>query len=173
MKYRKAYVPIDPNKPIMRGIKTPSELEKKVIRDKRVNGIFRKLTDWYYKPKSFERSGKMYTRLGVRYFQKGLMNSYGGLLRFLGGKKGPGNYFIGNKRTVSDMVTYEGWTRFNELIHMPLMFTCGYDMLENLSQGNYGAAAGEGALVLLNSYCVFLQRYNRARVYNTLDLKLK
>ncbi|MBT5023367.1 hypothetical protein HOK51_08700 [Candidatus Woesearchaeota archaeon] len=174
MKYRKPYSPIDPNKPIIGGIKNPSDLESKILAKKKNDlGIFRKLTNWYYRPKSFERSGKLYTWLGVKYFQKALMGTYGKFIKKLGGARHPSNYFVGENRTVPNMLTYESGTRFNEFIHTPLIFICGKNTIQSASEGRIDEAVVHAAFMALNFYCTILQRYNRARVYNTLDLKLK
>jgi len=55
--------------------------------------------------------------------------------------------------------------RFNELIHAPATAYFEYKLAEDLGNNNYS----EAVFLLIHGYCTMLQRYNRARVYNTLD----
>lgn len=128
-----------------------------------------KSTDWYFAPKSFERSGKLYEALGVRPFKKLVMGTFGKLHKILGADKTGSNYFIGQDRSKRGLKKFEAETRFNEFVHAPFTAYCGYKLAEDLGNNNYSGAIVDGIGLLINGYCTMLQRYNRARVYNTLD----
>ena len=52
----------------------PSELERQLNSTELDNrSILQKAKDWYFAPKSFERSGKLYETLGIRLFKKYLL----------------------------------------------------------------------------------------------------
>ncbi|MBT7902764.1 hypothetical protein HN587_02800 [Candidatus Woesearchaeota archaeon] len=95
------------------------------------------------------------------------MNTFGRLTR----KSVPSNYRVGTNRSISDLKKYEVGTRLNELIHAPQIIWNAYELVQHVSNGNTGSAFYWGALLFVNTYCTLLQRYNRARVYNTLEQK--
>jgi len=41
--------------------------------------------------------------------------------------------------------------------------------IEKLSNGNYHTAIIDGVFFLLNAYAAMTQRYNRARIYHTIE----
>jgi len=128
-----------------------------------------KSTDWYFAPKSFERSGKLYEALGVRQFKKLIMGTVGRLFKKMGMDETTGTYFIGKERNKKTIKQYELMARINETIHAPFTAYFGYKLAEDLGNNNYSGAIGDGIALLINGYCTMVQRYNRARVYNTLD----
>ena len=130
---------------------------------------FERVTDWYFEPKSFERSGKLYESLKIRLFKKLIMGSVGFAFKKAGKNDVPRTYFVGKQRTGDSLKTYELFARINEMIHVPLAVTMSYYCLEKISNDDYSGAIVSGFFAVLNAYCVMLQRYNRARVYNTLD----
>jgi len=98
------------------------------------------------------------------------MATAGKFHRWLGAHKTGSNYYIGKERSVSKLKEFETQTRFNECVHTPFMLFFTYKLAEDLANGSYTDAVFDAVIgVALNGYCVMLQRYNRARVYNTLD----
>ncbi len=70
-----------------------------------------KSTDWYFAPKSFERSGKLYKALGVRQFKKLVIGTFGWVFKKIGMDETTGTYFIGKERNRKPGIgpkTYEG-----------------------------------------------------------------
>jgi len=147
-----------------------STLEEKVslaiVEDR---SVLRKVTDIYFKPKFFEKSGKLYETLGVKYVQKAIMGTAGRVLRAIGIDKISGNYFIGKKRDLESLKSYENGTRINELIHTPLTIILANNTINSLAEENYGNAAVTGVIGLVNAGCTMLQRYNRARVDKVIE----
>ena len=111
----------------------------------------------YYQIQSFERTGRIYERLGVHLFKK--------LVR-----RGPLAVFnpklrLPKERTLSALQNLEGEMRNAETAHLfiflvMLLFT-GYALFQG-----WFATAGWFLLfnLLLNGYPVMLQRYNRIRL---------
>ena len=127
------------------------------------------ILDLYFKPKSFERSGKIYEALGVRQFKKFMFN--GDYMNALL-KKFDHNYkLIRNKSYARDR---EVATRIFEGVHIGGCSIMVYCLIYSLADGDYKNAAINTALnTVVNIYPTMLQRYNRARIYNILDLAQK
>lgn len=158
-------------------------------------GFWQHITDWIYRSQDFERSGKLYRTMGIRWFQKMVRTIIGGpLIRAaawllslgepgrtlreieaefrerLSRSDGGGQYTIGRIRTLERLRIFERGTRLNETSHG--LATIGF-----LPVVGWLAASGlwvPGIYIpyLLNLYATCLQRYHRARVLNTIDLKL-
>lgn len=129
-----------------------------------------KITDIYFKPKSFERSSNVYEWLGVKYFKKALMGTIGRIFR--SGKKHAdfnSNYFIWPDRSNKSLIRFERKTRFNELWHVPWIPFCTYCAVDSFAQGKKGEGIFYVVTMLINTYAAMLQRYNRARIYNTIE----
>lgn len=149
-------------------INSDLELEQDAIsRDNR--SMLRKITDVYFKPKSFEKSGKLYRALGVKYVQKAVMGTVGKVFRTMGVGEIAGQYFIGKTRNLRSLKTYDKGTRFNETIHAPQILWNATELAQAISEDNYGSAVFWGGLLLINAPCTMLQRYNRARVEKAIE----
>ncbi|MCK4650444.1 hypothetical protein KAT36_04410 [Candidatus Pacearchaeota archaeon] len=146
-----------------------SNLENKINYKTNEKSFVETSADWYFAPKSFERSGKLYEILGVRQFKKLAMGTLGKLRKRGGDGEEPSNYFIGRKRDLSSLKKFEIGTRINETIHAPFTIYFGHKLIESLGENNYGVAIISGIGLLTNGYCTMLQRYNRGRIYNTLN----
>ena len=125
--------------------------------------------DLYFKPKPFERNGKLYRVLGVKRFKKFMFNGdyMNALLRKIYPKY----------RLVKDEDSARFWefcTRIYEGVHLGgcgLMIT---KIVDRLADTDYKGAAIYTALnTVVNIYPIMLQRYNRARIYNVLGRALK
>ena len=98
------------------------------------------------------------------------MTTFGKLHQWWGYREKGSNYYIGKERSISKLKKFEIGTRINECVHTPAMIGAIYWTADNLANGRYMDATLDLVLgVALNAYCVMLQRYNRARVYNTVD----
>lgn len=139
-------------------------LEQSVNASYEPQAVPERITDIYFKPKSFERSCRVYRWLGVPYFKKILMGTIGKLR-----KKGePNTYRIGKDRSIDSLLDFETATRLNETAHAIIAPFCAYfSYLDFATDPEKGIAFAIGAV--LNFYIVMLQRYNRARIYNTLE----
>ena len=74
-------------------------------------------------------------------------------------------YFIGDNVDSESLSTYENYGRVAELIHASFLAQILYQTINSIGQGNVEEAVLSGLGVLINGYCVMLQRYNRERVY--------
>jgi len=150
-----------------------SGLEEKLEATATRKGLFTQVTDIYFKPKSFEKSGKVYEWLGIKYFKKILMGTVGACLKKTGWGDyiTPNPYFLGKKRDLFSLKFYGWGTKLAETVHMPFVIHGGKEVVEELADGNYGFAALSSVEFLLNAYPVMLQRYNRSRVNKIIDAK--
>jgi hypothetical protein len=101
---------------------------------------------YYFRPKPFENS-RLYEALGVRLAKKAVT--------YIFKNKGKAdNYYIGKERSLEALIKYEKETRFNEKVHL---FSTACCIIGNLWPLN-----------IANLYLIMIQRYNRARIVNTL-----
>ncbi|MBI2547225.1 MAG: hypothetical protein HYW23_02150 [Candidatus Aenigmarchaeota archaeon] len=127
----------------------------------------RYVSDFYFKPKSFERSGKVYEALGVRKFKKIMFN--GDYMNALLRKYNPNHKLIRNEGSAK---SWEMFTRIYEGIHVGFGSLMLSGMVDRLANGDYDGAAIIAAInTVVNIYPIMLQRYNRARIYKVLDRK--
>lgn len=151
------------------------ELERKISQEKYHDGFSQSkgpslldiMTDWYFKPRFFERSGKLYEALGVKLVKKACVRL--GKLLCEDKVDWPNNYFIWD-HSKEGLKKFDYYTRLNESIHFlpALTFTC--KTLIYLSQKDIGTAAFVTGLNLISGVGpLMLQRYNRARLYNLID----
>ncbi len=141
-----------------------------IIQNQDTKSTFRKITDLYFAPKSFEKDGRVYEFLGVKYAQRIVMATAGKLRR----KKDegcPSNYFIGKNPHLESLMIFERGTRFNETTHAPvvLLETCCLAATLSQENMNYTSVGVITGALILNFYLTILQRYNRARVYNVIE----
>jgi len=121
--------------------------------------------EYYFRPKFFERSGKLYEKLGVKVYKK-FVPTNGDYVNKLIKKSSPKYRFIYNK---NNLEIFGKWTKIMEGSHTAIGSGLLYFTIDALSKGDYkfaGIFAGINAVT--NVYPIMLQRYNRARVYNIL-----
>jgi len=144
-------------------------LEEELIAEKptQVNkfNFFDRVSDWYFKPKSFEKNPKFYENLGVKGIKK--------VCDFIGKVFGdnpdsPNNYRIWDK-SKEGLEKFQSKTRFNEKIHLPAVVLCGIVATANAIDKDVANTILGVTCVGINAYGVMLQRYNRARLYNTIE----
>lgn len=148
-----------------------SYLERKIHQKNSTNvkedkSLLERFTIWYLKPKSFEKSGKLYEFLGVKLFGKYFPNG--------------GSYWTKKKKTLhrttreeqkNNLKYFIGDVTETELIHsfifVPL-FTIASAV--NLATENY-AEAGDLTILnlLINFYPIINQRYNRNKANKILE----
>ena len=130
--------------------------------------LLRKITDVYFKPKPFEKSGKLYEALGVKYVQKVVMATAGRRARkkLLDGKPSP--FLIGKILDLESLETFERRTRFNEFMHAPVLLYFFFELVTDFSRDPYEYFFIL-VFALLNAPLVMLQRYNRARVEKVIE----
>lgn len=84
------------------------------------------------------------------------------------------NYHLGQRRSLDDLGLLDKGSRENEAPHAVGFFGFGYLVYEFVAnQGLTGDSLYLSALYLANAYAMLLQRYNRVRIYNAVDLKLR
>lgn len=144
--YIKEYTP---ELSIIKGIRYNSK--DKYLKSKIINALEEIESHNYYNPKSFENS-KIYECLGVRIAKK--------IVTKLFKNKGFGdNYYIDNNRNLDSLINYEKLTRFNEKVHLTSIACLSFSDLWPINIANF--------------YLIMIQRYNRARIVNTLNYILK
>ena len=117
------------------------------------------LQEQYFKPKFFEKSGKLYENLGVKTFKKFLPTMGGYMCRLTGYR------WINGKK---DLGMRDFWTRVYETIHLTIGSVVTVQTIDKIADGDYDGAAIQTALnLLVNVYPIMMQRYNRSRIYRT------
>ncbi|MEK6969115.1 MAG: hypothetical protein AABW48_01675 [Nanoarchaeota archaeon] len=125
------------------------------------------VSDLYFKPKSFEQSGKVYEALGVKRFKKFMFN--GDYMAALVRKADPDYKLINSWGSAG---LWEQVTRLFESIHVGFGGVILFDTIDCLADGDYKrAAVGAAINTVVNIYPIMLQRYNRARIYKVLGRK--
>ncbi len=158
-------------RPTISGIEDPSSLEIRLYKtEETMADSISRCFDAYFLPKSIERSCRFYEVLGIRPFRYAVMNTAGILNKVLFSGENGSNYFIGqNNRTIGGLKNFDHGLRFNETVHllvgvfMSPALSLDFTRLDTLINWSLFAS---------NTYLIFLQRYNRARVYNTIDEKI-
>jgi len=155
-----------------------SDLERELYQDEVSDSDNRRfldrMTDWYFRPKSFEKweNGKVYETLGIKHLKKLCAETYRKLVKRSTGSDRASfknNYLIWNF-SKEGLKKFDYQTRMNEAIHiLPTAIFSGLTA-NYLSEGKYGMAALETGLNLaLGIGPLLLQRYNRARLHNVID----
>ncbi len=130
-------------------------------------GFFGKLADIYFRPKEFEKSGKLYEKFGVKKFQKLYFATAWRIASLI---KKDIKWVSGTSRR--DLESFEDFTRFLEGMHVASSppFLCGF--IYQVAQEDYVGATMTFAMnTVVNVYPIMLQRYNRTRVYRILENK--
>jgi hypothetical protein len=121
------------------------------------------LGDRYHQPKPFEHGGRLYVRLGVRYFK--LVAPYGDLMNRIM------RFFRPDFRIIKNPASLQAWletTRSKEAGHIVHTMMVLPALIFVLARRWYASAATLLLLtVLFDMYPVMLQRYNRFRLKKT------
>lgn len=125
--------------------------------------------DWYFRLKAREEDLRVYERIGIKEFRK-IVLSLGKRVSKIFGLK---NEYLLSGLSKDAIVKYERQTRINEAQHLligviipsllffPPVFT-------EPNSNNTILILIFAVLLLSNIYPIFLQRYNRARIYKIL-----
>jgi len=134
--------------------------------------ILQKVTDLYFKPKFFEKSGKIYEAMGIRPFKRKLLKLTSGRRKKELETSGS-NYFLGRSTDIESLGKFEKGTRFNESIHSIALAAGLSGLTSTLSADEISIPflTFYIALTVPQAYVVALQRYNRARVYKIIEKK--
>ena len=124
------------------------------------------LADHYFNPKGFERDGKFYERLGIRWFKRHLPYTGDIIMR----KKGIKQIENSNYEALASV---ESITRVVEQGHwgVGLLFIAA-TAFAAYEQALPIVVFTTGANILINLYPIMLQRYNRSRLYRAMDRAL-
>jgi len=200
------------NRPILGGVADPTS--EQLVRHQQVaarRSLLWRLADLYYRPRSFERSNRLYESLGVSLFRRVVVGFvgrvvldglFGGLKKVVdrvdgvestserqpvtnernaGVVSGMGlSYFLGADRTLDRLRDLDMHTRQNERLHAVIQVGYGYMLgtmtywtIEAGAWHNLSGAALAWSIWVLNGYATLLQRQNRIRIHNTIDMKLR
>ncbi len=120
------------------------------------------LAERYFRPRAFERDGRLYALLGVVLFKR-LLTS---LVSRNPERPVTNGYALGG-RSLADVRTFERLARRNEVIHLAGLVT-GFLFL--MIAAVWGGLLAAGLLIVaLNLPFFLLQRYNRARAVRVLE----
>ena len=143
------------------------DLEGKLYSETDEDSLISRSTNLYFSPKSFERwkKGRVYEWIGIKKFKK--------VCEYIGRKLGKdhggkNNYFIWDK-SEDGLRGFEKETRFNEGGHFVGTVIPAMCLTPGWVDGDPFSVYIGGVLTAINIYSILLQRYNRARIYNTLD----
>ena len=147
-----------------------SELERELdSTDVDDRGFWQKVDDWYSEPKGIERwrDGKVYELLGVKPYKRVLT---GLMIKINRGKKPHqgDNYFIWDT-SKKGLKEFEERTKFNEGIHIVGGLATGAFTALSYTIVDYPIWTIPALVTVAQGYCIMVQRYNRARIYNILE----
>lgn len=120
-----------------------------------------RLKEQYFKPKSFEKNGRLYEKLGVRTFKK-FLPTFGDYVCRLTGAR-----LIKGKKDLKGM---DNWTKIYETVHVIGGSISAEMTIDMIAEGNYAGAASQLiSNLLVNIYPIMTQRYNRSRLHNAIE----
>lgn len=123
---------------------------------------------WFFSKNLFE-SIDMYKLIGVERWRR-IVVFYSNLTKYSPEERRAGKrieYLKGG--TLESVLKYEYDTRVGELMHLSAWSLNLPPVIAFLQSGRLGWAAYVGVIILLDSYLVMLQRYNRLRVHRMLE----
>ena len=147
-----------------------SDLEKTISQKPEIKedrGLFRRIGDWYFAPKSFEKDGRLYESLGVRHFQKLYFATGGKAVSYFSEMDSLPKYSsINHLRSLENKTkVYERIHHFFNLLMCPLI-------AESLHNQYHLATITVSFLNIgINIYPIMLQRYNRSRIHKLIERK--
>ena len=152
-----------------------SKLEKVVSSSE---NFLNKISNAYFKPKSFEKwgNGKVYEILGIKQVKKVVVGTIGKYFKqfnenlYLKEPEDKDGYFI-RKPDLDSLKSFERGTRVNEKIHNLGIGVGSLGLATSLYLDLPEGVLVSGTFLLLNSYLTMLQRYNRTKVQKLIDKK--
>ncbi len=126
-----------------------------------LEGFLQKASDRYFEPKSFEKDGRIYEKLGVKIFKRAYVD-------FINKHFNLGILRGRDDRSLEKCIKY---TKKYERVHTfgLLPFYTAFTAFDLLDKDYVGAGVWTAFNLLINIYPIMLQRYNRGRLYNTLE----
>ena len=126
-----------------------------------------KFTDWYFRPRKFEESGRVYEAIGIKPLKRFCTGLCGNLIKNMSGRDAreaitnpENNYFLWDL-SKKGLKKFESYTRINEAIHLFSTLVLISTIMVHPIFASVRAA--------INAYCIMLQRYNRNRLYKTIE----
>ncbi len=118
---------------------------------------------WYFTPCTFEMkgNGRIYKKIGIKTWQKIVLATAGRIHSMYiqcYGKIPISSYFIGDYISSSALIRYENLSRITESIHVFIILMLVMTIPFEITIAAF-------IYILFNLYLVFLQRYNRIRIY--------
>lgn len=134
--------------------------------------LLKKISEAYFRPKSFEKSGRVYEMLGIRRYKKIILGQVG---RKREDELGGTNYYVGRDFSEKSLKEYELKARRNEKIHIGVFALCvsalGIPALAGAPEASVLAGLIASPFLVNELYLAMTQRYNRARIYSILERK--
>ncbi len=126
------------------------------------------LQDMYFRPKEFEKDGKIYEKLGVKTYKK-FLPTFGDYVNRFNRKVLKINAkFV--EKSMGSLRGYEFLTRVYETAHISGFVFFNYAAIHHFSEGDTKQGVIDIAMnVLINVYPMMVQRYNRVRTFRALD----
>lgn len=129
--------------------------------------VVKQTTDAWFDPKSFEKNPEVYEKLGVKTFKKYVPTGGDLVVNFMRRHGGSG---VIDDGSINSLRNYEKFTRIYETIHLVFFGVVAATIGSQLQAGYIETAAFiAGINTLVNVYPIMLQRYNRSRLYNTIN----
>ena len=125
------------------------------------------MLDLYFRPKPFERDGRLYEWMGVLLFKRFVV----WLGPWIGARRDrPNDYFLWD-RSAAGISAFESRTRRSEVIHLIGIVVPVISIASRWLEGNSGAGVPivMSVIFVVNLPLVLLQRYTRARIYPLLE----
>ena len=126
--------------------------------------------EWYFRPRPFEK--KIYEAIGIKKSKK--------VISWIGKtfldkwekkeRKEKNNYFLWDY-SLQGLKEFEKRTRFNEIVHSPLLSLLIFFIIIYYSRYGYYHSLCFVLPFLINIYLNLLQRYNRVRIYDCIKKK--
>ncbi|MEW6687347.1 MAG: hypothetical protein AB1393_14275 [Candidatus Edwardsbacteria bacterium] len=130
--------------------------------------VVKNVTDAWFDPKSFEKNPELYEKLGVRTFKKWMPITGDVVHRVFWKRLGLGDFVQPN--SIQSLKNYETFTRVYEGIHLTFLGLGCAQLASQVHAGQIDAALLTAGLnTLVNVYPIMVQRYNRSRLYNTIQ----
>ena len=174
------------NRPIIKCINDFTEEEYSAFQDSQdvPLTLLESISELYFRPRGFERDGGFYEMLTIPQYRKLVMKLLGRIVMKFDSLP-PNKYFIGKNKSISNLLKFEKITRRSEIYH--LMFVISFlavSVLGIYSAMNFDLNNPETQKMLLGCglwdvfcikdfFSIMIQRYTRAKIFNTLDLKEK
>ena len=108
--------------------------------------------------------------LGVEIFKQVILATVGRFVSLLRKREALYTYFVTSPLSIKSIERTEAWSRFNEIVHLVLIFITFFIGRTIYLKGYKSGAVLLGLGVLLNIYLVMLQRYNRLKLVRMMEL---